>query len=57
MDPIATLKELVSAFMNGDVKDATDSAYALINWLDSGGFIPHRVKIALALEEILEQEK
>jgi hypothetical protein len=40
MDPTQTLSGLLSSLKEGDKDSAIDSLFALIDWLDTGGFLP-----------------
>jgi len=42
--------------MDGDEAHTIDYARDLIGWIESGGFTPHRVRIATMLEAIAEEE-
>lgn len=41
MDPIETLRQLDEAMARGDRSDVCEYTYALIGWLERGGFMPY----------------
>lgn len=41
MDPVATLKALLEAIKDGDRFQTAEYATALLNWLETGGFMPN----------------